>query len=84
MFTSLDTKWWPKVVLEDSPNWTSSVYIQGYHRFHVRQRSEPVDLPLLLSETWYNWSLAADEADVHIARHEKMSHCFRTRTGQLS
>jgi hypothetical protein len=30
---------------------------------------------LLLSQTMHNWSLAADEADVHIATHDMVAQC---------
>jgi hypothetical protein len=41
----------------------------------VRRWSEPVDLPLLLSQTKYNWSLAADEVDIDSATHDMVSQC---------
>jgi hypothetical protein len=39
------------------------------------QRSEPDDLPLLLSQPKYNWSLAAVEADVHSATYDMVAKC---------
>jgi len=41
----------------------------------VRRRSEPVDLPLLLSQTKYNWSLAAVEVECHCATHNMVAQC---------
>jgi hypothetical protein len=41
----------------------------------VRGWSEPVDFPLLLSQTKYNWKLAADEADVDGAAHDMVAQC---------
>jgi hypothetical protein len=41
----------------------------------MRRWSEPVDLPLLLSQTKYNWSLAADDVDDDSARHEMVAEC---------
>jgi hypothetical protein len=41
----------------------------------VRVWSEPVDLPLLLSQTKYNWSLAADEADIYSGTYDMVSQC---------
>ena len=43
---------------------------------HARGWSEPVDLPLLLSQTKYNRSLAADEADVDSAPHNMVAQCW--------
>jgi hypothetical protein len=37
------------------------------------RRSEPVDLPLLLSQTNYNWSLAPVEANVDSATHDMVA-----------
>jgi hypothetical protein len=42
---------------------------------NMRKLSEPVDLPLLLSKTKYNWSLALDEAYVNIATHDMLAQC---------
>jgi hypothetical protein len=41
----------------------------------VRGRSESVALPLLLSQTKYNWSLAPIEADVDSATHDMVAQC---------
>jgi hypothetical protein len=65
------------VVVEASPNWPFSAHI--YTRLwcwpHARRWSEPVDLPLLLSQTKHNWSLAVVEADVEGATHEMVAQC---------
>jgi hypothetical protein len=44
-------------------------------RYHLSQRCEPVDLPLLLSQTKCIWSLAPVEADVHSATHDMVAQC---------
>ena len=41
----------------------------------MSRQSEPVDLPLLLSQTKYNWPLAPVEADMESATNEKVAHC---------
>jgi len=41
----------------------------------VRRWSEPVELPLLLSQTKYNWALAADDADVDRAEYDMVVEC---------
>ena len=41
----------------------------------MRRWSEPVDLPLVLSQTKYNWSLAADEVDIHSATYDMVDQC---------
>jgi hypothetical protein len=41
----------------------------------VRQWSEPVDLPFLLSQTKYNAPVAADEADVYSDRFDAVAQC---------
>ena len=41
----------------------------------MRRWSEPDDLPLVLSQTKYNWSLAADGEDVHSATHDMEVQC---------
>jgi hypothetical protein len=41
----------------------------------VRCLSEPVDLPLLLATTKYDWSPAAVEADVDSAKHDMVAQC---------
>jgi hypothetical protein len=46
-----------------------------HYRLQVRRWSEPVDLPLLLSQTKYNWSLASVEAHVDDARYDTNAHC---------
>jgi L-arabinose isomerase len=45
------------------------------YRMQVRRWSEPVDFPLLLSQTKYNRSLAPDEADVDSATHDMVAQC---------
>jgi len=44
-------------------------------RSYMRKFSEPVDLPLLVSQTKYNWSLALDEAEVDSATHDMVAQC---------
>jgi hypothetical protein len=76
-------------VLAASPNWTSSVHIRGcgvgptqedglrrliYLCYYPKQRVEPVDLPLLLSQTKYKWTLAVDGADVDSATRDMVAH----------
>jgi hypothetical protein len=46
-----------------------------HYRLQVRRWSEPVDLPLLLSQTKYNWSLASAETNVDDARYYTNAHC---------
>ena len=41
----------------------------------MRRWSEPADLPLLLSQTTCNWSLAAVEEDVDSAAHDVAAQC---------
>jgi hypothetical protein len=45
------------------------------YSMHVRQWSEPVAFPLLLSQTKYKRSLVADEADVDSATHDMVAQC---------
>jgi hypothetical protein len=42
---------------------------------YARRWSEPVDFALLLSQTKYNWCLAAVEADVDGARYDVVAQC---------
>jgi hypothetical protein len=48
------------------------------HHLLVRRWSEPVDLPFLLSQTKYNWSLAEVDADMRDSGMNKLtgSNCF--------
>ena len=39
------------------------------------QWSEPVDLPLLLSQTKYNWSLAEVDADIDSTTQDMVAQC---------
>jgi hypothetical protein len=39
------------------------------------QRSEPVDSPLVLSQTKYNWSLAAVEVNVGSTTYDMVAQC---------
>ena len=41
----------------------------------MRRWCEPVDLPLLLSQTKYNWSLAPVEADVDSGTYDMVAQC---------
>jgi len=41
----------------------------------VRRWSEPVDFPLLVSQTKYNWSLAAVEAHIGSATLDMVAQC---------
>jgi hypothetical protein len=42
---------------------------------YARRWSEPVDLPLVLSQTKLNWSLAAVEADNYSATYDMQAQC---------
>jgi hypothetical protein len=46
-----------------------------WYRLQARGWSEPVDLPLLLSQTKYNRSLTAIEAGVDSATHDMVVQC---------
>jgi hypothetical protein len=54
---------------------------------YVRRWSEPVDLPFLLSQAKYNWSLAQDDATADIDTHDMADNngaCGRPKVDLLS
>jgi hypothetical protein len=51
------------------------IHTRLQYRMQVRRWSEPVDFPLLLSQTKYKRSLAPDEADVDSATHDMVAQC---------
>jgi hypothetical protein len=53
------------------PPYTYEVVVSCVGETKVRA----VDLPLLLSQTKSNWSLAANEAVVRCATHDMVAHC---------
>jgi len=64
------------VVLVTSPFWTSSVHIRGLWWWPYGPRwSEPLDLPLLLSQTNFIRSLASVDADVDSATYDLVAQC---------
>ena len=63
--------WWWRPAQIGPPQYT-------YERVVVALRerwSEPVDLPLLLSQTKYNWSLAAVDVIEDSATHDMVTQC---------
>jgi hypothetical protein len=45
------------------------------HLLMVGRWSEPVDLPFLLSQTKYNWSLAEVDADIDSTTQDMVAQC---------
>jgi hypothetical protein len=61
--------WWPAKI--GPPQYTYEVVCHLY----ARRWSEPVDLPLILSQTKFVWSLAAVEADNDSATYDMEAQC---------
>jgi hypothetical protein len=52
-----------------------TTYLRLWCCCYARRWCELVDLPLLLSQTNYNWSLAPVEAHVDSATHDMVAQC---------
>jgi len=67
------TIWRPNVVLAASPNWFG--IIRTHTRLSWRACAEPVDFPLLLSQTKHNGSIAPAQANMDSARSTMAAQC---------
>jgi hypothetical protein len=61
-----------------------STHTRLWCRPDQREWCEPVDLPLLLSQTKYNWSLVPVEADVDSATLDMVAQCGLVGKPRLS
>jgi hypothetical protein len=63
-----------------------SIHTRLYNHFWARGWPEPVDLPLLLSQTEYNWSQDLVDADADSARLDmvvKFGSCDQLKLSHL-